>query len=825
MMRSLCSALLLLLSPNPVQAAPLVSGPVTVADDGTVSRAGTKLGRLPLPPPPRSLRQTSVVVAGRTLLHVLVRGKGDRSAELLSAEGAAEPLFAGTTGPQDKDGEWSRHLRVDGAGVLLYQRREGALRCDGSPVFLFPKLYDFAQARFRPVSPVVRAAGLVELRAERQAAGAPAGAPLNSFSLRFASTNLGDDGEALGLGAPREAEDDRLESAWAEGMGGAGIGEFLTAQSHPSPYRLRAIRIVPGDAASRRAFREANRLRSVLLLLGPKLGFRVRFPRDPLKDPGSPSDPYWAILPEPVATTCASVVIEEVYPGALARGGGGRTAISELRFFTELEFAGGIVQLARDLDGKDEPRGKAAVAILSRLGATALPIAGKDLATAPEHALPRRLSVLLSLRLPESAPALAALLPRLTRASRGLAIEGLVALGSAAENPILALLTSKIDEELQAELLRALGLLGGDRVRLALLERAGLGSTLLRSAAVDALGSLGRPEDLAATLEAAVGAGARPRRQADLVHALGRLGRADRAAVTRRLGELWSSTSDFETRYRILASIGRLDPGAGLSTLSRGVSDTDPVLRWFSVEQLRRVPGATADGLLRRALADRHPPVRAGAAIALASRPRGDGVVGRELARLLERERWTFVLAATSEALGSHCVPEGIAALRRAFGSGNPGYDLKALLSFARCAPPTLGAELLALGQDRKRRTPIRVRALAIFTPSLARSQLDPLARLFGELRRGAAQSEAEEAVAVAAARALTVAGGASAADALADALALDPHETIRTAAALGLGRLCSKQSAETLRRASEGDSASSVRRAADGALRRCKLR
>jgi HEAT repeat protein len=823
-MQRLIGAALLLVAAS-AYGAPLVSGPISVADDGTVSRAGARLGKLPLPSPPRRLEQRSLSVAGRSLLHVIVHGKGGRAAELVAEGGADEPVYAGATGPQGQDGEWSRHLRVDGSGVLLYERRDGAVRCDGAPIFLFPRLYDFAQRRFRAVSPVVRAEGLAELTAARRADAAPPGAPLNAFSLRFASTHAGDEGSAEHLGAPREAEDDDPATAWSEGMGGAGAGEFLSAQSPSSPYRLRALRIIPGDAASPRAFREANRLRSVLLLLGPKQGYRIRFARDPQKDAGAATEPYWAILPAPVATTCATLVIEEVYPGTSAKGAsGGRTAISEARFFTELEFQGGLAQLARDLDGKDDARGKAAVTILVRLGKDALPIAGKDTTAAPAHALRRRLAVLLALRIPEAASPLASLVPRLGREPRALAIEGLVGLAAAAIDPVVALLApgTSLDDPARADLLRALGQIGGERARALLLERAGAGSNELRAATVEGIGSLRGSDDLAAVIEAAAAARPKPRRQADLVHALGRLGRVERSAVVRRLGELYPGTTDFEVRYRILSSIGRLDADAGLPALVRAASDPDPILRWQAAEQLRRARGPGAIAPLRRALDDAHPPVRASAAVALLSRPRGDGEVGRSLARRLDRERWTFVLAATAEALGSHCVPEGIVALRRAVASGNAGVDLRALQSFARCAPKGLGAELVALARGRAR-TPIRVRALTLLGMADARAQLDALIPLLGELRDGAARSEADEVVAVAALRAVAIAGGTRAADALADALALDPHETIRTAAAIGLGRLCA--SAETLRRAAARDSASGVRRAASDALRRCKLR
>ena len=151
-------------------------------------------------------------------------------------------------------------------------------------------------------------------------------------------------------------------------------------QAQPSPYRLQALRIIPGDAASARSFHQANRIKSALLILSPRRAYRILSSRDPLVDRGRSTDPYWAVLPEPAATTCATFVIEEVYSGAAGgpagTGNGGQTAIAELRFFTELDFQGGAEQLLRDLDGADLPRGAAAVTALSRLGLLGVELAG-----------------------------------------------------------------------------------------------------------------------------------------------------------------------------------------------------------------------------------------------------------------------------------------------------------------------------------------------------------------------------------------------------------------------------------------------------------------
>jgi HEAT repeat protein len=823
------AGLLVTLAPSVSDATPLTSGQVNVSDDGQVTHGAVVLGRIPLPPPPRALRTATVEVDGHRLLQVKVTGRGGRAAELLSTlPPAPRSIFSGATGPQDVDGEWSRHLRVDRRGALLFQRREGALRCDGAPVTLFPRLYDFREQRFRPVSILARPEGIPEIIADRSAPGTPHGDPLNTFGLTFASTTLGDEERAANLGPPREAEDGRPETAWKEGLGGSGQGEFLTAQAQPSPYRLQALRIIPGDAASARSFRQANRIKSALLILSPGRAYRILFSRDPLVDRGRFTDPYWAVLPEPAATTCATFVIEEVYSGAAGgptgTGNGGQTAIAELRFFTELDFQGGAEQLLRDLDGADLPRGAAAVTALSRLGLLGVELAGRRISAASPQGLKRRALALARIALPEVAPPLASLVPRLDRETRTTALEALVKLGSPAVPSLVPLLrgTLRAAGEVRADVARCVGAMGGPVARQALLEQAGAGDPSLRAAVVVGLGQLSGPADLDPVIDEALRA-RDPKRQADLVHALRRIGRSQRQSTAQRLAVLWTRVADFEVRYRLVSTLGRLDAEGQLAVLRRAAESEDPVLRWTALEQIRAVPGAAASEILRRATTDKDPQVRATAALAL-GRPPADPTIGLALARLLDNERWTMVALAAAEALSTHCGPPALAALGRALTRGPEPVDERALLSVARCNPTSLASDLLGVAREANRRTPLRRRALGLLSPAMIRSQATTLARLFDASRDAAPRSEDAAAMAVATARVLAASSSREAAETLADALALDPHESIRLAAALALGRICSPTSAQTLVRAASGDSSAAVRRAAHDARKRCQF-
>lgn len=815
---------LFLLIAGSAQTKPLTSRSVTVTDAGRVSAGRIFLGTLTMPPPPRKLEVAKLTVQGQKILHIKVIGGEDKTAELVAiAPPLPRLIFAGSTGPQGVDQEWQQSLQVTSRGVLLYQGRQDANRCDGAQVYLFPRMYDFKTRTFRPVAHLPKVEGLTEVVATRSPAALPATEPLNTFRLVFASTHLGDGSQSINLAAPAEAEDGKPETAWFEGRGGFGQGEFIIARSEVSPYRLKALRLIPGHAKDRRTFQQANRIRSALLLLSAAKRFRISFPVDPAKDRGKLTDPYWIILPESVATTCATLVIEHVYPGSAARPpkDGGRTAISELRFFTELEFSGGLQQVAKDLASENADRGQAAVSILARQGIRGVQLAARSIPKATPRALGRILNILSGSGLPESAKPLVSLLPRLRPRQQLTALEALERLGSAAAPELLPLLGEGSSLELRASVARTLGRIGGDQVRTALLDLAGSGPVELRAAVVDGLTRL-TPTDLEAVLQAAIASG-RLTRKADLILAASRMGRKldGRKSVARRIGELWATSTAFEVRYRILEALGRLDPAGQQSVLLRAVSTKDPVLRWLAVQQMRQINTRAAIQALQRAVTDSDPRVRAAAAHALAGRT-ADPRLGRKLAKQLLGERWSMVTSALAEALGRHCTRQGVDALKQTILSGPRGVDHIALISLARCRPPELFKELMAMAGSNTWRTSLRQRALQLISPDLARGHDDTLVRLFGRLRKQAIRSDGDEVVTLAAAKVLVACKTDKTAEALADALALDPHETIRAAAADALSEICSRRTTTTLKRAAKSDASPMVQRAARRALKRC---
>ncbi|MFH1130602.1 MAG: hypothetical protein V1754_04660, partial [Pseudomonadota bacterium] len=395
-------------------AMPSDSSSILVEKDGRVFCNSTFVGQIPLPPRQHKTTKATTTVAGHKLLYVLIQGSDERRTELLATY-PPNPriIFVGTTGPQGIDGEWNQHLEVTRNQILLYQTRPDIARCDEVTPYLFPKVYDFESRKFRPVSRINRPKNIPTLRATQTPSILPNSPPLNTFRLVSASTQMGDLGQAINLVAPIDAQDGKIETSWSEELGGDGQGEFLLARSRPSPYRLKALSIIPGDASSNRAFSRANRLKSILLAFSPKQKYRITFARDPKQ--GKLNSPFWAILPKPVATNCAILVIEEVYPGLDVRKNenAGRTAIAEIQFFTELEFGKGLSQVLEDLGSTDDQRSKPAIAVLVGLGEQGAKEAILRLPHSKGLQQPRLVQILSISPIPEAAPALTSVLHEL----------------------------------------------------------------------------------------------------------------------------------------------------------------------------------------------------------------------------------------------------------------------------------------------------------------------------------------------------------------------------------------------------------------------------
>ncbi|HVR63512.1 MAG TPA: hypothetical protein VMU50_16540, partial [Polyangia bacterium] len=283
------------------------------------------------------------VVAGHrvAVVRIPVRGEG-RVEEWLVEIGVrpARVLWGGMIGPRDSDAEVAVHLEIGDDEILEYQTAAQVGRCDGQPARLFPRAWDFEAERFRPVLSPLPAAPSATIVARRDDPGAPLGRPAGGFRWVAASTTAAEGRDARGLTAPTALDDGDPATVWAEGLGGDGRGEFLTARASSGAAPIIGLRIVPGDARTSASFHERNRLRRFLLTLGPGADqrFTVEIPSDPAT--GSAwQRPYWVPLPRPMASACVTIVLDDVYRGSEAAPprSFGTTAIADIDIFTDVD--------------------------------------------------------------------------------------------------------------------------------------------------------------------------------------------------------------------------------------------------------------------------------------------------------------------------------------------------------------------------------------------------------------------------------------------------------------------------------------------------------
>ena len=368
-MRYLIATLALVSIPAAAVAAPVKLVP---APDGAIDlREGdAPIAHVALKTPPLR-RGTPVLreetVDGHRLVELRIPIRGTAAAEVWIGDVAGRgkpPLWSGITGPRDADAETGAGIELTAEHLLEYQTAAGVTRCDGVEPRLFPRVYDFDSGRFRPVLSALPPAGIETLVARRGDPAMPPGRPLGGFHWMAASSTRAAGSDARALGAPVELNDADVGTAWSEGLGGDGRGEFLTARATATGYAIRGLRIFPGDGSSLEALRRKNRVRRFQVAFGParEQRFDVEIPADPAADAARWKDAYWVPLPKPIVSSCVTVVVTDVTPGkdAAPPKSFGTTAIGELSVFTDLDTPEGAERLVADLGERARLRHAAA---------------------------------------------------------------------------------------------------------------------------------------------------------------------------------------------------------------------------------------------------------------------------------------------------------------------------------------------------------------------------------------------------------------------------------------------------------------------------------
>ena len=259
--------------PAPRHDAPPRAGlRLAQAADGALEiRSGADLvARVPLKTPALRRGQPTlreVTVEGHRVAELRVPVRGASGAEVWLGEAGRAPItgtiWAGLTGARDADGETSIWVEATPERVIEYQTAAQVNRCDGAPPRLFPRAYDFAAGRFRPIVSPIPAPAPTTLVARRGDPAMPAGRPLADFHFVGASTTRGAGADARG--ADRAAGAGRREPGDVVGRG-AGWRRARRISDRPRRgHRVRRSRLAhlpgrrrqPGGAARAQPREEA----------------------------------------------------------------------------------------------------------------------------------------------------------------------------------------------------------------------------------------------------------------------------------------------------------------------------------------------------------------------------------------------------------------------------------------------------------------------------------------------------------------------------------------------------------------------------------------
>ncbi|HXI55053.1 MAG TPA: HEAT repeat domain-containing protein, partial [Polyangia bacterium] len=810
---------------RPLGAAPLAA--VAVEGGGLELRTGTAPPLRVVPETPSLRRGIPLVreqaIEGHSLAELRIPVRGSARVETWIVDLGSKPprvLWNGFTGPRDSDEEVAVHVELTADGIVEYQTAAQVSRCDGQPARLFPRVWDFASGRFRPVLSPLPAPASQSIVARRGDPRAPVGRSVSGFQWVAASTTAAEGRDARGLTAPSALNDGNAATAWAEGLGGDGRGEFLTARGPAGAAGIQGVRIVPGDASSAAAFRARNRLRRFQLIMGAQADqrFDVEIPEDPQSAPRSESEPwrraYWVALPRPVASSCVTVVIADVYHGSEAAPPRtfGTTAIAEMEIFTDLDQPGGTAHLVGEIaQMADGPAADCAarVPLLVSLGEPAIAPVVQALPTAKGPARSCLIEALTRLSpAPKAEPVVGALLSALSGATEREEASLRTAL-LRAEPPPVAALEKRLSSESEpvadrARTARLLGAFDSPAATGALLAAAGRGPDDVRAAVVAALA--GSPALTAETFWAALSLEKRdvaPGVTIDLLRVLPSFLRRHPEAGARALPMLRGALAadrPFEVRGRAILAIGSLRTDDSVAALAqvRGTSD-EPALRLLAARELAADPSVAATTGLRQALSDGDPSVRETAAQGLGERK--DRAAGEQLIAGAKQERWPEVRRAELAALGRLCFPAGNDLMIRAVARDFSEVRRASLVGLAACRDARARTVLLRTLVRRDEAAAVRALAATLLA-DLGDKTASPALAI--ALRQLVSEAEADLALEVAAAatlRALARLGGAEAVSAAAG-LATDPHHPYQATAIEALGTLCDPRvGAATLRK------------------------
>ena len=743
---------------------------------------------------PATVQQTQV--SGHTIVEVRVPvdGTGGRRAEVWIAErtaSGAKVIWWGVAGANDPDGETLTVPEIGDSGMQVYQMAARLSRCDGVPVRLGPKAWDFGTHAFKATAGALPARGGSSVQARR--GGAPDGKPLGGFFFSAASTSPGAAGDPSRLKPPAAVNDGNPATVWS--TEGDARGHLLTARSSGG-FPITGLRLLPGDPSTDRGFRASAKPRKLALVFGknPADNVDVDLIEDADGGVARSKVPFWIALPKPVASACVTVVVREATSDKVPM------SIADLDVMTELDGPEAVERLVESLSHGQSC--EARQPLLARLGEPAL---GKVAATvgrtpvgAGRECLVEALAALLASGTPattEVGTALAAAVEGASATEEKIILKLIPSLASPPVEAVAAILQNqKRPEPDRLRAARVLAAISGDQATKAILAALGQGDQPMRRSLRGIASTLKAPAASAAKAALDATPATQTARRADLLLVFSSLAAHEpnaRAEALASLGAALSPPASFEEQARAIIGLGTLRDAAALAKLADvREHSAEAVLRHFAINEIAAWDDPTATPAVRSALADTDPRVRESAALALGQKH--DKGSADLLIAGAKQEPWPSVRRAEVAALGELCTPAGDELIQRALKRDVDDVRQAALVGLAHCYGAKANPALLQILGRLPESADMRSQAARLLAERKDPSTVHGLAEALVRLVREAEADLSLQTVIVDTAMALATIRTPEAISALVG-LVSEPNVSVKRAGIDALGMVCDR--------------------------------
>ena len=426
---------------------------------------------------------------------------------------------------------------------------------------------------------------------------------------------------------------------WSERRPGVGRGEFLLFRgAYEVPVSRLSVRVTPPTPAKNGAAPKS------FFLVTTTKTYAVTLPEDAWSHPGNTYD---VLFPEPLRSSCVSLVLDDAYDHGQSEV---EVTVADIGAYSELETPGATLATVAAALGVGGPRSDAAAGLLKRAGDRALAPLTEAWPKLDEQGRELAVDIAATGTCGQSTPLL---LQGLCDASKEVSRKAESALARC--NRAARIVDAVHDDKVMAcpKVAGMLALLGREGALRPLALQLGKGDKDARLATRQAFATAAREATGDRLSIALLDEGLTDDARLEMLRALGPRVTEVAPEATKILERLLSRGDDFSVRYLALGPIAAL-AGAGnrveVERLAGLLShDKEWPIRAHAAELAIGVPGVQA--ALLGAIDDENPRVREAALRAVAAQKVSAAAVGVQ--RKLETDPWPFVRVAAADALGA----------------------------------------------------------------------------------------------------------------------------------------------------------------------------